>query len=132
MFIDGIELSVLYVNTNGVPGNFGAGFRGLRSGSIVPAPPCQNEELREDVEVRLRARENITGEPGNLGVGSFTWGPWAPCLPPSRMRSCARGSLYVGAFTSYVSYLYVGAPSFQLYLLLPFTLFFSRLALVGG
>ena len=39
MFIDGIELSVLYENTNGVPGNFGAGFRGLRSGSIVPAPP---------------------------------------------------------------------------------------------
>ena len=49
------------------------------------------------------------------------------------MRSCARGSLYVGAFTSYVSYLYVGAPSFIiLYLLLPFTLFFSRVALVGG
>ena len=41
MFIDGIELSVLYVNTNGVPGNLGAGFRGLRSGSIVPAPPAR-------------------------------------------------------------------------------------------
>ena len=35
MFIDGIELLVLYVYTNGVPGNLGAGFRGLRSGGLA-------------------------------------------------------------------------------------------------
>jgi len=40
-FLDGIEFSVLYENTNGEPGNFGAGFRGLRSGGIVPAPPAR-------------------------------------------------------------------------------------------
>ena len=46
VFLGGIEFFVYNMNINGEPGNYGAGFLGLRSVGIVPAP-FQDEELRK-------------------------------------------------------------------------------------